>query len=434
MNYYRYLYFFHFSMQLFIGEAFFAIPAPKRGHFPLRLASLLALYFGLGYGYVELFRVLPGNPYVLSILHYVLLFCASLLIIYSCFRVKLQETLFIGTAGYAVQHITYALSTIVRDGIRQIFGIDAIPEAANEIVFALLVYILSGLLAYWLLVRPNVSGGELRTGDLRMLLLSLAVLGSSVVLSIFVDAVGVPEAVTICRLYAAVACTLGLVMQFSISHSNRLETDNQILEYMLRQEKQQHEMSKENIDIINIKCHDLKYQIAQLEAMDDQEQRRASIQELEQSVMIYDSMVETGCDALDLVLTEKSLICEKYKIKFSSMVDGARLSFLAASDIYALFGNALDNAIESVCKAEEEQRIISLKVFAEGQMLFIHLDNYCAEPPKFEGEFPVTTKDNDLFHGFGTRSIRYIVQCYRGDVKMTFADHFFHLDIMFCMD
>ncbi len=433
MNYYMYLYFFHFSVELFLEEAFFAAHAPRRDRFPLRLISVLALYFGAGYGFVELFRVLPGNPYALSILHYVLLFYVSLLMLRFCFRLGFKEALFIGTAGYAVQHVTYALSTILRDGVRQLFGGDAIPEAVNETVFAMLVYVLAGLLAYRLLVRPNANGGELRTGDFRMLLLSLSVLGSSVVLSIFVDTIGVTEAVVVCRLYAAVACTLGLVMQFSISHSNRLETDNQILEYMFRQEKQQHEMAKENIDIINIKCHDLKYQIAQLEAMDDQTQRRA-IQELEQSVMIYDSMVETGCDALDLVLTEKSLICEKHKIKLSSMVDGAKLNFLAASDIYALFGNALDNAIESVCKAEEDRRIISLKVSAEGQMLFIHLDNYCAEAPKFVGEFPVTTKDNDLFHGFGTRSIRYIVQCYHGDVKMSWSDHFFHLDILFCIE
>lgn len=382
---------------------------------------------------MALFRTLPGNPYVLSILHYVLLFCASLFMLGFCFRTNFQEVLFVGTAGYAVQHITYALSTIVRDGIRQFFSIDAIPGLVNEILFAIFVYALSGLLAFWLLVRPNNGNVELRTRDFRMLMLSLTVLGSSVVLSIFVDSIGIPSAEAICRLYAAIACTLGLVMQFNISRSNRLETDNRILEYMLRQEKQQHEMAKENIDIINIKCHDLKYQIAQLEAMDDQDQRKA-IRELEQSVMIYDSMVKTGCDALDLVLTEKSLICEKYKIKFSSMIDGAKLNFLATSDIYALFGNALDNAIESVCKADEDRRIISLKVFTEGQMLFIHLDNYCAEPPKFEGEFPVTTKDNDLFHGFGTRSIRYIVQCYHGDVKMTFSDHFFHLDILFCMN
>lgn len=434
MNYYLYVYFFHFSMQLFIEEAFFAVSLPKRTRFPLRLISVLALYFGGGYGVVELFRVLPGNPYVLSILHYVLLFTISLFMLCFCFRMGIKEALFVGTAGYAVQHVTYALSTILQDGIRRLFGTDVIPAAVNDAVFAILVYVLSGLLAYRLLVWPNVRNGELRKADFRMLLVSLAVLGSSVMLSIFVDAIGVPEAVVICRLYAAVACTLGLAMQFSLSHTNRLETDNQILEYMLHQEKQQHEMAKENISIINIKCHDLKYQIAQLEAMDDRAQRQSSIRELEQSVMIYDSMVETGCGALDLVLTEKSLICEKHKIKLSSMVDGAKLNFLSTSDIYALFGNALDNAIESVCKADEERRIISLKVFAEEQMLFIHLDNYCAEPPKFVGEYPVTTKDNDLFHGFGTRSIRYIVQCYHGDVKMSWSDYFFHLDILFCIE
>lgn len=434
MNYYQYLYFFNFSIQLFIAEAFFALHLPRRSHFPARAAAALALYFGVGYGYVALFRTLPGNPYALSILHYMLLFCASLLLLRCCFRAGFREVLFVGTAGYAVQHITYALTAVLRTAVRQTFGADAIPPVFNELVLGILVYILAGLIAYWLLVHPNVKGGELRAGDSRMLLLSLAVLSGSVTLSIFADSIGVREAVVICRLYAALSCTLGLVMQFNLSRSNRLETDNQILEYMLRQEKQQHETAKENIDIINIKCHDLKYQIARLEAMDDHAQRKASIRELEQSVMIYDSMVKTGCDALDLVLTEKSLICDKRRIKLSSMIDGERLNFLATSDIYALFGNALDNAIEAVCKAREEQRIISLKVSAEGDMLYIHLDNYCAEPPRFEGEFPVTTKDNNLFHGFGTRSIRYIVQCYGGDVRMGYSDHFFHLDIMFCMN
>ena len=139
------------------------------------------------------------------------------------------EALFVGTAGYAVQHVTYALSTILQDGIRRLFGTDVIPAAVNDAVFAILVYVLSGLLAYRLLVWPNVRNGELRKADFRMLLVSLAVLGSSVMLSIFVDAIGVPEAVVICRLYAAVACTLGLAMQFSLSYTNRLETDNQIL-------------------------------------------------------------------------------------------------------------------------------------------------------------------------------------------------------------
>lgn len=67
MNYYLYTYFFHFSMQLFVEEAFFAAPLPRRDRFLLHLTAVLALYFGGGYGFVERFRVLPGNFYALSI-------------------------------------------------------------------------------------------------------------------------------------------------------------------------------------------------------------------------------------------------------------------------------------------------------------------------------------------------------------------------------
>ena len=78
---------------------------------------------------------------------------------------------------------------------------------------------------------------------------------------------------------------------------------------------------------------------------------------------IYDNIYQTGNDALDLVLTEKSLLCDEYNIKLSSMIDGAALDFMNTTDVYALFGNLLDNAIESVMKEpDEEKRIISVQM------------------------------------------------------------------------
>lgn len=45
------------------------------------------------------------------------------------------------------------------------------------------------------------------------------------------------------------------------------------------------------------------------------------------------------------------------------MVDGSMLNFMKTTDVYALFGNLMDNAIESVIKEEDdEKRIISISV------------------------------------------------------------------------
>ena len=56
--------------------------------------------------------------------------------------------------------------------------------------------------------------------------------------------------------------------------------------------------------------------------------------------------MKTGNRALDVVLTMERMICEGSDIEFSCLVNGALLNFMEESDIYSLFGNLLDNAIE----------------------------------------------------------------------------------------
>ena len=82
--------------------------------------------------------------------------------------------------------------------------------------------------------------------------------------------------------------------------------------------------------------------------MGNDDVREKYLKELEQSVQIYDAMVKTGNEALDTLLTEKSLYCEAHGIKISCVVDGKSLAFLDPVDLYAILGNALDNAVEGV--------------------------------------------------------------------------------------
>lgn len=116
------------------------------------------------------------------------------------------------------------------------------------------------------------------------------------------------------------------------------------------------------------------------------------------------------------------------------MADGGAISFMSPADIYALMGNALDNALERVVREPEERRIISLLIKRTGAMVLIHLENQCSTPPAFRDGFPVTDKSDKTAHGFGVRSIRYLVEKYHGEVLMRAADEKFCLDILMPME
>lgn len=153
---------------------------------------------------------------------------------------------------------------------------------------------------------------------------------------------------------------------------------------------------------------------------------------MKDALAIYGNIYQTGNDALDLVLMEKSLLCNEYNIKLSYMVDGSVLDFLSATDVYALFGNLLDNAIESVMKeVDEEKRIISISVSRRNQGSHIHMQNYCAEHIAFEDGLPLATKPDKAYHGFGVRSIKYIAQKYKGILLMRAENNRFLVDILF---
>ena len=234
----------------------------------------------------------------------------------------------------------------------------------------------------------------------------------------------------VCHLYGIFCCVSLFWGQVNQRNRSRLERELILQQQLTRQQREQYELSQETIEIINRKCHDLKHQVSALRDMPDQEQREAHLSEIERSVQIYDSMLETGSRVLDTVLTEKSLYCKAHQITMTCMADGKRLSFLDDLDVYAIFGNAIDNAIESVSKlTEAEKRAIAVSAWCKSGLLLIQFENYFEGQLHFEDGLPVTTKANKAYHGFGIRSIRYTVQKYGGHLTISTEDNLFLLSI-----
>lgn len=245
---------------------------------------------------------------------------------------------------------------------------------------------------------------------------------------------GSANIVTGFRLVAGVGCLFFLYMQNSIEKQQWAEQERDMIRGLWERQQVQYRISQENISLINRKCHDLKYQMAALRSLEDGKERDAQLKELEEAVMIYDSAIRTGNAALDTVLTEKSLHCEANQIRLVCMADASALEFMGNVDLYTIFGNALDNAMEYLMKlGEPDKRIIKVTVFREKGFVVIRVKNPCEEDVTFVDGLPQTTKaepGGKGYHGFGLKSIRYTVEKYGGQMHCQCAKGAFELQIM----
>ena len=142
-------------------------------------------------------------------------------------------------------------------------------------------------------------------------------------------------------------------------------------------------------------------------------------------------MVETGNEALDTILTEKSLACSNEDIVLSCIADGAALDFMSPSDIYSFFGNALDNAIEAVRQVSDpERRNITLNVARQGKMVAVSIENFYELMPRFQDGLPTTTKANKANHGFGVKSMQATCARYNGLLHVGAKDGVFYLNAL----
>ena len=219
-----------------------------------------------------------------------------------------------------------------------------------------------------------------------------------------------------------------LLLQVLTLDAANERTKFHVAQMLWLEEQKQYRIVKENIDAINIKCHDLKHQIRHLRETGQVD--LAYLDDLERSVSIYNSAVRTGNETLDIVLTDKRLHCTTHNIQFTCMAEGGKMDFMEAMDIFSLFGNMLDNAIECEIDLAPEARFIHLSVKGTNQILLIHVENHFEGKLEMRDGIPVTTKGNKDYHGYGMLSIRHIVEKYGGDFAVSTEDQLFQIDIM----
>jgi hypothetical protein len=212
---------------------------------------------------------------------------------------------------------------------------------------------------------------------------------------------------------------------------HRARAEVAAIDGILRRQHEQYLQSKRSIEVVNRKYHDLKHQIGVIRAEVDPGRQASYLDDLEASISGYAAQADTGNGVLDVILTTKTSECAERGIDLTVVADGSLLDFMSAMDVSAVFGNALDNAIDGVLAVPDaEQRLIKVAVFARDRFVMITFENYFTGELRTEdGDIVTRRADRDL-HGYGLKSIRYTAEKYGGSMTVNVEDRWFVLRIL----
>lgn len=205
----------------------------------------------------------------------------------------------------------------------------------------LVVYTVSYLLFVRKLNQRGLTTVENKSMLLMFVFVVVTVIGFDLLIkSLAFDGASYAHSVLL-RIIHLIICAFMLFAEYELLYARNAEDRRAETERLLVERERQYRLSRENIEAINIKCHDMRHQIRHLadarEVVDGQ-----ALTEIAREINVYDSVVETGNEALDTILTEKGLTCSSEGITLSVIADGHALDRVSPSDIYSLFGNALD--------------------------------------------------------------------------------------------
>lgn len=404
----------------------------RRDHAPLRALLAVAVFYAGELLQEPLRRMAMGSSMPLLMLTFAITLTTTCVAVLLVWRVSPWQAFFCCTAGYIAQNLISGTSNLI-DTLVCAAGRPELPWSSTLLMGCLLVY----PLYLWLFVRLVRRHSLADISEPQIILAALVVVATVIGLDVVIKGLGAEvmgmEPYLMARLAHGVLCGFTLFSEQKILATRQLATEREVERRMAAERERQYQLSRKNIDAINVKCHDIKHQIHSLADSGRVADGRA-LEDLASEIAIYDSAVKTENPALDVILTEKGLVCSGEKITLAVIADGRALECLEPQEIYSLFGNALDNAIEAVRGIEEpERRLISLNVRRSGTMCVINVENSCDVAPAFRDGLPVTTKADADSHGFGTRSMRGIVERHGGVLTFGCEDGIFHVDALLPM-
>ncbi len=421
-----------FILELLAAELVMLIPfVPRKSNFlPKAIAAILVytaaafIYFPLiGLNVSQTFRQNLACSWYIFLALTTVTFCKTL------FTIGFVDSLYVVVSAYAMQHIIYII-------IHEALALYYWRFLEDHLLIYIAVSILACTLAYCILYlcftrKLGECNGKLYEDNQFLILfyaieLSIMMGATFSAQHLFRMGEGVRN---FGILWGVTTCIMVLGIQYANFKAVAASKEQAIISRMLQDSASHYRISKELIDLVNRNAHDMKHKLKALKNAPE-EQKESFISEQMSHIEEYQNLVFCDNQVLNTILAEKSLYCSSKNITFSCSVKKADLDFIEVTDLYALLGNAIDNAIECVSKfTDSTKRVISVNVSSRESFTIVQVENYSDEITNTIGELPATTKKS-MGHGFGMKSIKYIANKYNGNMYWTIRDGIFSLQVM----
>ena len=407
-----------YGINLWISCLVFLLPLRRKTHFKVRLILSGAVCVLILSGVYYLIENLTDWSYWGQVPLLFITYFSAVLIFYSCVKGKGFGLWYCGVWGTMTFLLVLETSYVLCSPLLGDLG-----NWLLIILFSVAVNVAIGLtLARWMPEK-----GQYQIGPRQMVSAWVFCIMSE---NLFIYAKVDPGA-ALFNIVLQFYCITLLYLQSALFKKSSMRKELETIQLLWHQQKGQYQLSKETIELINHKCHDLKHQVQAIRAVKDEKERETYLEKIEKSVQIYSAIVRTGNEILDTILTEKSLICENSGIHINCVADGSLLAFMNPVDLYTLFGNALDNAIEAVRKLEsKEKRVIDIMLYERQSFLMLQIVNPMCGEVKFEDGLPLTTKAKNGYHGYGMKSMLHTIQKYEGHLTTEVKNGCFYFNVM----
>ena len=396
-------------LQILVFGVILCLKAKRRKLFWLRFALFTVAGIGICWGA----SYIRGGWWF-----YIIPFICNFAVYFISFKISWFHALLFAASAYSMQNLIFNLSFVLQ-------GMMSTPSAFNAWLMDILIFPVAAV--YWLFVRKlDYERVFIKKNFLMLVACAILLVLVYVVNSLLPGSDDAAVKLFTRGLIVLAVALLQWIIYLILGRDAEKREKEEILG-RLEKEQRIFDRIRENIEVLNLKYHDLKYFLRQ-EGKRIDEKETADIKAL---IDEFDSFTCSGNPDLDVVLTEKRLQTEKADIIFDVIADGKALGFLSHGEIYSLFGNLLDNAVEYLkTVADKEKRTLNLYIKQNGNFVGIQQENYCAERLEFENGLPKTKKSKD-YHGFGLKSVKYIVEKHNGNMLVEQNGDMFTVNIMF---
>lgn len=428
-----------FLIVLICGELLFSARYARRKRFALRFVCgnaaviIFSILLTLLYYYIEV----TFNSNLISsirvVVTYIILFALAAVVMYFSYRESLWRCLTAGALGYICQHLAYNIYSIVDVSANFEYSVVVSLGMGGYALAVLLQLAIAAMVLFsvWLIFGRKINNfsaeGIARGNALFIVISTLAIvlILSSLGFVFGADNLGV-NIVFKCMLI--ICCVLMLILYVNIFEVKQAQAERDIV-LKLNEDEHAHFLKlKQDMELVSVKCHDIKHFIAAAGAKGG-----VDLAELSEAVNIYDTTIKTGNDVIDTLLAERGLYCSAHGINLTVIADASQLSFIPVSDMCSLFGNLIENAVEAAEKVpQKDNRLININIRPVAGQVFFCVENSYAEEPAMRGGMPVSSKKQEAgYHGYGVKSVKMIAEKYGGNFTLSAEGGIFRVSILF---